>query len=134
MHKQERIRSYSKHALALMALSCITALTGVAASGAYGPHNHDTITRDICIIGGGAAGTYAAIRLGDMNQSVIVVEHTDRLGGNTQTFTDPVTQTKAEIGVQVWHNLDIVKNFFARFNVPLTLASEDQGSNVEFID
>ena len=119
-----------------MGLSCITALTAVTASGAYAPHNndHDIITRDICIIGGGAAGTYAAIRLGDMNQSVIVVERTDRLGGNTQTFTDPVTQTKAEIGVQVWHNLDIVKNFFARFNVPLTLASEDQGSNVEFID
>lgn len=137
MHKRERKLHY-RHALALVGLSCITALTGVAANGAYAlhsnDHDHDIITRDICIIGGGAAGTYAAIRLGDMNQSVIVVERRDRLGGNTQTFTDPVTQIKADIGVEVWHNLDIVKSFFSRFNVPLTIISEDQSSNVEFID
>jgi hypothetical protein len=119
-------------------LSCITALSGVAASGEYGSHNNDhgygVITRDICIVGGGAAGTYAAFRLGDMHKSVMVIEHTDRLGGNTETFTDPVTKAKADIGVQVWHNLDIVKNFFSRFKVPLTTALEGQGSKVEYID
>ena len=31
-------------------------------------------SRDVCIIGGGAAGTYAAVRLSDLGQSVVVVE------------------------------------------------------------
>lgn len=127
------------HAIALIGLNCIAVFTGVAASGADTPRNSndhalDVITRDICVIGGGAAGTYAAIRLGDMNQSVIVIERKGRLGGNTQTFVDPVTGLKAEIGVDVWHNLDIVKNFFSRFNVPLTTAPATQNLKTEFID
>ncbi|KIM79564.1 hypothetical protein PILCRDRAFT_74371 [Piloderma croceum F 1598] len=109
-------------------LGCIAAVAG-----ANPAHNDHVITRDICVIGGGAAGTYAAVRLGDMNQSVIVIEHKDRLGGNTQTFTDPITGAKADIGVQVWHVLDIVKNFFSRFNVPLT-TTQTTASSVEFID
>jgi hypothetical protein len=68
-----------------------------------------------------------------MNQSVIVIEHKDGLGGNTQTFTDPVTGAKAEIGVQVWHNVDIVKNFFSRFNVPLTILPV-VSTGVEYFD
>ncbi|KAI9773670.1 MAG: hypothetical protein M1840_006944 [Geoglossum simile] len=82
----------------------------------------DTITRDVVVIGGGSSGTYAAIRLRDMNQSVVVVEHKDRLGGHTETYTDPVTQAKIDIGVLVFHNTEFVKNYFARFNVTLTVA------------
>jgi hypothetical protein len=53
-----------KHAVALVGLNCIAAFTGVAANGAYPPYNNDDIIkRDICVIGGGAAGTYAGIRL-----------------------------------------------------------------------
>lgn len=81
------------------------------------------ISRDVCIIGGGSSGTYAAIRLLDMNQSVVVVERTDRLGGNTQTFIDPVTGAPVEIGVEIWHNNTLVTDYFARLNVPLTFAS-----------
>jgi hypothetical protein len=81
------------------------------------------LTYDVCIIGGGASGTYAAIRLRDMNQSVVIVEQKDRLGGHTETYTDPATQARIDIGVLVWHNLDIVKNFFARFDIPLTNTS-----------
>jgi hypothetical protein len=98
--------------------SCIAAVAG-----ANPTHNtYDVITRDIVVIGGGAAGTYAAIRLGDMKQNVMVIERRDRLGGNTETFADPVTGTNAEIGVEVWHITNIVKTFFSRFNVPLTVA------------
>lgn len=51
------------------------------------------ITRDVCVIGGGSAGTYAAIRLRLMNQSVAVVEKSGRLGGHTETYRDPETNT-----------------------------------------
>ena len=115
-----------RHVLTLI-LSCVAIVAGTNTDA------HDVITRDICIIGGGAAGTYAAIRLGDMNQTVIVIEHKERLGGNTQTFTDPVTGAKADIGVQAWHVLGIVESFFSRFNVPLTIAPIISGS-VQFID
>ena len=33
-----------------------------------------TIVRDLCILGGGAAGTFAAIRLRDAGKTVAVVE------------------------------------------------------------
>jgi hypothetical protein len=93
------------------------------------------ITRDIAIIGGGASGTYAAIRLRELNQSVVVIERKDRLGGHTETYTDPTTQTHIELGVLEWHNTDLVKNFFARFNVSLTQAGEGGGSGLpDFVD
>lgn len=82
----------------------------------------ETITRDVCIIGGGATGTYSAIRLRDMGKSVVVVERNDRLGGHTNTYRDPATQATIDIGVVVWHDLDIVKQYFSRFDVPLKKA------------
>ncbi len=40
----------------------------------------NTIIRDVAIIGGGASGTYAAVRLReDFKKSVVVVEATDHL-------------------------------------------------------
>jgi NAD(P)-binding Rossmann-like domain len=83
------------------------------------------ITRDVAVIGGGATGTYSAIRLRDMGKSVVVVETNDRLGGHTNTYTDPATGGKVDIGVIVWHDLDIVHKFFERFDVPLTKAVFD---------
>ncbi|KAG4440195.1 hypothetical protein IFR05_004340 [Cadophora sp. M221] len=78
-----------------------------------------SITRDVCIIGGGSSGTYAAVRLSDMGKTVVVIEQKDRLGGHTETYTDPITGFKYDIGVQVWHDLPIVKDYFARLNVSL---------------
>src|SRR3954462_3388153 len=86
----------------------------------YKPQN--IITRDVCIIGGGSTGTYSAIRLREMGKSVVVVEKKDRLGGHTKTYIDPTTQTPVEIGVEVFNDFDLVKNYFAHFNVPLTKA------------
>ncbi|CAK9881660.1 unnamed protein product [Sphagnum jensenii] len=58
----------------------------------------DVINRDVCIVGGGSTGTYAAIRLRDLGKSVVVVEHKDRMGGHTQTYTDPQTGGKEVAG------------------------------------
>ena len=85
----------------------------------------DVITRDVAIIGGGATGTYAAVRLRDLGKSVVVVESADRLGGHTHTYADPATGAKVDIGVVVWHDLPIVRDWFARFGVPLEKATFD---------
>lgn len=77
----------------------------------------DIMVRDVCIIGGGSSGTYTAIGLRDRGKSVVVVEEKDRLGGHTETYTDPVTQETIDIGVVVWHNADIVKNYLNRLGV-----------------
>ncbi|OCK75969.1 flavin-containing superfamily amine oxidase-like protein [Lepidopterella palustris CBS 459.81] len=79
----------------------------------------DIITRDVCIIGGGASGTYAAIRLHDLGKSIVVVEQNSVLGGQTSTYTDPASGKRTEMGVVAWYNNEIVNNFFARLNVPL---------------
>jgi hypothetical protein len=83
------------------------------------------ITRDVAVIGGGATGTYAAIRLRDLGRSVVVVEHNDRLGGHTQTYTDPATGGRVDIGVIVWHDLPLVHQWFQRFGIPLEKATFD---------
>jgi hypothetical protein len=79
----------------------------------------DIITRDVAIIGGGSAGTYSAVRLGDFNKSVVLVEIKGRLGGHTETYIDPATQIPVDYGVEIFHNLSVVTNYFVRFNVPL---------------
>src|SRR5262245_50148167 len=81
------------------------------------------IIRDVCVIGGGSAGTYAAVRLRDMGKSVVVVERKGRLGGHAETFHDPATGIPVDIGVIVFEPEDLVRQYFARFNVPLVPAN-----------
>lgn len=92
------------------------------------------ITRDVCIIGGGSSGVYTAIRAKDSNKSVVLIEKKGRLGGHTETYTDPATGFKANYGVVVWHDLDIVKKYFARLNIPLEKFTFGNGSarNLDF--
>jgi hypothetical protein len=42
-----------------------------------------------------------------------------RLGGHCETFHDSVTGGAVDIGVIIFHDLPIVRNYFSRFNVPL---------------
>ncbi|KAL8792807.1 MAG: hypothetical protein Q9195_004620 [Heterodermia aff. obscurata] len=77
------------------------------------------------------------VRLRDLGKKVAVVESKGRLGGHTETYTDPVSGGKIDIGVMVWHNSDFVRNYFARFDVPLALANLDTppgvtGESVDF--
>ena len=71
------------------------------------------------MIGGGSAGTYTAVRLGDFGKSVVVVEAKDRLGGHTETYHDPVTGGTVDIGVIVFEEDPLVRNYFARFGIDL---------------
>ena len=94
-----------------------------------------SITRDVCVIGGGAAGTYAAVRLSQQGQTVAVVEAAAELGGHTNTYEDPATGTTYDYGVQVYVDRPIVRDFFATVNVPLqdvSFADLPPNQNIDF--
>lgn len=97
--------------------------------------SRDILHYDVCVIGGGSAGTYAAIRLRDLKKTVAVVEAKGRLGGHTETYTDPISKATIDIGVIEFHNLDLVRNYFGRFDIPLDLISfEAPGVTIKYVD
>jgi hypothetical protein len=93
-----------------------------------------TIERDVCVIGGGSSGTFSAVHLRDAGKSVVVLERKQRLGGHTETYVDPGTGIPTDIGVVVLHDIPAVRNYFARFNVPLIQLPPDAfgGPNANF--
>lgn len=94
----------------------------------------DIITRDVCIVGGGSAGTYTATRLRQLGQSVVVVEKEALMGGMTNTYTVPGSGVKVDYGVVVFHNISIVQNYFTHYNVPLTNETLGEGNyNIDFV-
>lgn len=76
----------------------------------------DIITRDVCILGGGATGTYAAVQLREQGHSVALVEKKSRLGGHAETFYFP-NGGYVNYGVEGYFNNDITKDFFGLLNV-----------------
>lgn len=77
----------------------------------------DIITKDVAVIGGGASGTYAAIRLKDKGKTVALIEQKNHLGGHVDTYTDPATGIPIDYGVRAYVDLPGVKEFFGRFNI-----------------
>lgn len=102
--------------------------------GGHGGHGRPkVIERDVCIIGGGSSGTYAAVRLTDEGHSVAVIEREDHLGGHTVTYTDPDTGTPLNMGVILFHDLPIVRDYFGRLGVELKDIAIESGST-EYYD
>lgn len=89
-----------------------------ASEGLQGPTS--VTETDVVIIGGGSAGTYAAIGLLDKGVNVVVVEKQSDLGGHADTYTDPGTGQSVNAGVQVFHNAAIVRDYASRLGVPMT--------------
>lgn len=90
--------------------------------------------RDVVIVGGGSAGTYAALRLRDLGKSVAIIEASGRLGGHAETYYDPATGLPIDIGVVVFPDNSLVRNHFGRFAQPLLPAGflGDVAQNVDF--
>ncbi|EAQ92087.1 hypothetical protein CHGG_00322 [Chaetomium globosum CBS 148.51] len=77
-----------------------------------------TIHRDVAIVGGGAAGSYSAVRLReDFGVSVVVIEKDNKLGGHVNTWVDPATGRGFDAGVQNWIEINNASSFFERFGV-----------------
>lgn len=90
---------------------------------AHRPSHSPVIERDVAIIGGGSAGTYAAIALKDRHKSVIVIEKESILGGHTDTYTDKDNGKHVNVGVQVLHDIPLVKQYVSdRLGVPLNIS------------
>ena len=80
---------------------------------------HDTIHRDVCVIGGGSAGTYTAVRLQQMGKTVVLVEKEGLLGGQVDTYIDPASGKTIDYGVKVFNNVSVVTSYFASLDVQL---------------
>ncbi|KAK4496700.1 hypothetical protein PRZ48_012683 [Zasmidium cellare] len=108
------------HLLAVVStLSALTSATqsppACFESSCYRPS--DVIRRDVAIIGGGSSGTYAAVALKHLSQSVVVVEQSSHLGGHFDWYSTPTSAEPIQYGVQGLWNTSVVRDFFARFNV-----------------
>jgi len=93
-----------------------------------------TIVRDVCVIGGGSGGTYAAVAVKDAGRSVVVLERKQRLGGHTETYVDPVSHIPTDIGVVVFNNTPVVTDYFTRLGTPIIAlpAGAFASNNVNF--
>ncbi|CAF9927384.1 MAG: hypothetical protein HETSPECPRED_006572 [Heterodermia speciosa] len=107
---------YALGAICFLPLGCVGVNIDAASAGV---RTQNVLDVDVCVIGGGAAGTYAAIKLRDMNKSVVLVEKEDRLGGHTKTYIDPASKQPIELGVAEYDNTSLVRNWFNRLQVPL---------------
>lgn len=120
----------------------ITSIVCLAASAAASSKLFDeasytaehVITRDVAILGGGATGTYAGVYLGDLNQSVVLIEKNDYLGGHTNTYIDPTTGTHVDYGVQFYHNDSVTRAFHERLGIPLSGPSASSSVSKLFVD
>lgn len=76
------------------------------------------IHRDVAIVGGGASGAYAAVRLKeDFGKSIVLIEKAPKLGGHVSTFTDPELNRHFDFGVQTFNDYGPARAFFARLNI-----------------
>lgn len=89
----------------------------------------NTITRDVCILGGGVSGSFAATRLRDAGLTVALVEPRGKqLGGHTFTFhrydnnknnDNNNDKQRIEAGVFPYRDSPKARQFFKRFGIRL---------------
>ncbi|KAL6915273.1 hypothetical protein ACHAP8_010561 [Fusarium lateritium] len=94
------------------------------------PVHHDV---DIAIIGGGATGAYAAVRLReDYGKSVLVIEKENKLGGHVHAYQPDGGDRPINYGVQAYLSRENTKAFFKRFDVGLIDPDPESGFNLLF--
>jgi hypothetical protein len=60
---------------------------------------------------------------------VVVVEKKARIGGHTETYIEPSTGIPIDMGVLLFHDTQIVRQYFQRLDVPLTKMGSDTDPN-----
>jgi hypothetical protein len=88
----------------------------------------ETVTTDVLVVGGGSAGTYAAIQLHDSNKTVAVIERAGKLGGHADSYYGP-NGNVYNVGVQIFYDIPVVAEYFARHGVPLFTAPTNATSS-----
>lgn len=115
----------------------------VAAAGGVSDTTNEVINRDIVIVGGGASGAHAAVKLRDMGKTIVLVEKRDKLvsqnaasaptfstdclsqGGHTETYQDPLTGKPINVGVQAWTTYKNTTDFITkRMNLSVVVKSQ----------
>lgn len=88
----------------------------------------ETVTTDVLLVGGGSSGTFAAIQLHDANKTVAVVERSGKLGGHADSYYGP-NGNVYNVGVQIFYDIPVVIDYFARHGVPLFTAPTNATSS-----
>ncbi|KAH8670343.1 amine oxidase [Tricladium varicosporioides] len=92
------------------------------------------IYKDVAILGGGASGSHAAVRLReDYNKSIILIEKQANLGGHVETYIDPISGAPYDYGVNSYTEYGGAKAFFTRFNVSLVSPAR-KTLNTSYVD
>ncbi|KAI1861468.1 hypothetical protein JX265_004479 [Neoarthrinium moseri] len=96
------------------------AATTVAAAAIPDSAANHIIHKDVVVLGGGASGAHAAVRLReDYGKTVVIVEKQENLGGHVETYIDPVSGKPYDYGVNSYTEYGGAEAFFTRFNVSL---------------
>ncbi|KAK8005629.1 hypothetical protein PG990_011666 [Apiospora arundinis] len=82
-----------------------------------GSHSSAVLKADVAIIGGGAGGAHAALRLKDMGKSIVLIEQEDILGGNIDSYTAPGSDKSMDFGVFSFIDYGGAAALFKRLNV-----------------
>jgi beta-cyclopiazonate dehydrogenase len=80
----------------------------------------DVITRDVVIVGGGASGTYAGVRLKEMGKTFSLIERNSLLGGHGETFYTN-DDKPINYGVEGYFNNSVTLDYLAKLQVPYEL-------------
>ncbi|KAE8333271.1 hypothetical protein BDV39DRAFT_199628 [Aspergillus sergii] len=92
------------------------------------------LERDVAIIRGESADTYAAIRLRQLGKGFVVIEKEDRLGGHSNAYSYTATGIPVPYGVMSFLNKGLVTDYFSHFNISLVnkITVTNQSENVDF--
>ncbi|KAK3332341.1 hypothetical protein B0T19DRAFT_457001 [Cercophora scortea] len=128
-------------ALPMLGFAQASASNACSGSSCVSPRDlgwNTVVQKDVIIMGGGASGLYAALRLREMGKSVVVVEERENFGGHTSTYTVPGTGAPINFGVQVFGGDETaIRRFFGFYNIPLiqvqpSMAPQSNTRHVDF--